>query len=74
MDDRARGDRRGASSGTGRAAFGGLHGKGGHILDDEPALPWVGRSGLGDIDLSEDGRELYAGNAADGRGSRSRGR
>ncbi|MBK8540161.1 MAG: VWA domain-containing protein [Ardenticatenia bacterium] len=34
---------------------------------DEPLSPWVGWLGLGDIDLSEDGTELYAANLFDGR-------
>ena len=34
---------------------------------DEPVAPWVGWLGLGDIDLSEDGTELYAVNLFDNR-------
>ena len=37
------------------------------INDDQAIIPWVGWLGLGDIDLSEDGRELFAVNAFDGR-------
>lgn len=33
---------------------------------DEPVSPWVGWLGLGDIDMSEDGTELYAVNLFDG--------
>lgn len=33
---------------------------------DEPVAPWVGWLGLGDIDLSEDGTELFAVNLFDG--------
>ena len=35
--------------------------------DDEAAVTWVGRSSLGDIDLSPDGSQLFAANLYDGR-------
>ncbi len=35
--------------------------------DDTAALPFIGRSSLGDIDLAEDGSELFVANLFDGR-------